>query len=186
MEKQKVSNINEKAIDVVGLASNELMTCVEIFFVRGSKMVGREHYFFDNYQTVGNVAPALPPSKDMPSDTINNKEILTQFIKQYYIGKVDLPSKIMIEEEIDDLDLIEKSLERTKFRVPQRGEKVRFIEMAKNNARITLENRTKEKEDILNTLKEMLKLDKLPRKIECFDISNLAGTFGVRWNVCGN
>ena len=51
--------------------------------------------------------------------------------------------------------------------------------MAKNNAKITLENKTKEKEDILNRLQEELGLEKLPRKIECYDISNLAGTFSV-------
>lgn len=165
-EKQKVSNINEKAIDVIGIAKNELSICIEIFFVRNSKMVGREHYFFEN------------------TNNLTKTETLSEFIKQYYINKVDLPSKIMIPEKIDDIDLIEELLSKNaerkvEFRVPLKGEKLRFIEMANNNAKITLENRTKEKEDILLKLKETLKLNKLPRKIESFDISNIAGEYIV-------
>jgi len=161
LEKQKVSNLNENSIDVIGVAANELLACIEVFFVRNSKMVGREHYFFENVTDV------------------SNKDILSEFIKQYYLDKVDLPSKIMIETEIEDMNLIEGMLGNVKFKIPQKGEKLRFIEMAKNNAQITLENKTKEKEDILNSLKKTLELKELPRKIECFDISNLAGTFGV-------
>lgn len=165
-ERQKVSNINEKAIDVIGIAKNELSICIEIFFVRNSKMIGREHYFFEN------------------SNQLTEKETLSEFIKQYYINKIDLPAKIMIPRDIDDIGLIEKLLSdkaerKVEFKVPQKGEKLRFIEMANNNAKITLENKTKEKEDIVLKLKEILNLDRLPRKIECFDISNIAGEYMV-------
>lgn len=165
-EKQKVSNINEKAIDVIGIAKNELSICIEMFFVRNSKMIGREHYFFEN------------------SNDLTENETLSEFIKQYYINKMDLPSKIMLPQEIDDVKLIEdllsnKAERKVEFKIPQKGEKLRFIEMANNNAKITLENRTKEKEDIVLQLKETLKLEKTPRKIECFDISNLAGEYMV-------
>ena len=165
-EKQKVSNLNEKAIDVIGIAKNELSICIEMFFVRNSKMIGREHYFFEN------------------SNNFTETETLSEFIKQYYINKIDLPSKIMLPQEIDDIAIIEELLSnkaerKIEFKVPQKGEKLRFIEMANNNAKITLENRTKEKEDIVLLLKEHLNLDKLPRKIECFDISNIAGQYMV-------
>jgi len=165
-EKQKVSNINEKAIDVVGIAKNKLSTCIEIFFVRNSKMVGREHYFFEN------------------TNELTKKETLSEFIKQYYINKMDLPNKIMLPEEIEDINLIEKLLsdksdKKIEFKTPQKGEKLRFIEMANNNAKITLDNRTKEKEDIVLKLKQTLNLDILPRKIESFDISNIAGDYMV-------
>ena len=165
-EKQKVSNINEKAIDVIGIAKNELSICIEIFFVRNSKMIGREHYFFEN------------------SNELTENETLSEFIKQYYINKIDLPNKIMIPQEIEDAQLIEKLLsdkadKKIEFKTPQKGEKLRFIEMANNNAKITLENRTKEKEDIVLKLKEVLNLDRLPRKIESFDISNIAGEYMV-------
>lgn len=165
-EKQKVSNINERAIDVIGVAKNELSICIEIFFVRNSKMIGREHYFFEN------------------SNELTESETLSEFIKQYYINKIDLPNKIMLPQKIEDIELIEHILSskvdrKIEFKLPQKGEKLRFIEMANNNAKITLNNRTKEKEDIVLKLKEILKLDKLPRKIECFDISNMAGDYMV-------
>ena len=165
-EKQKVSNINEKAIDVIGIYKDSLAICIEIFFVRNSKMVGREHYFFEN------------------SNELTENEALSEFIKQYYINKIDLPSKIIIPQEIEDIEAIEQLLtekveRKIEFKMPQKGEKLRFIEMANNNARITLENRNKEKEDILIQLKEMLNLDKVPKKIECFDISNISGEYMV-------
>jgi excinuclease ABC subunit C len=165
-EKQKVSNINEKAIDVIGIAKNELSICIEMFFIRNSKMIGREHYFFEN------------------SNELTEIETLTEFIKQYYINKIDLPNKIMLPEKIEDIELIEnllseKSDKKIEFKIPQKGEKLRFIEMANNNAKITLENKTKEKEDIVLKLKEILNLSNLPRKIESFDISNMAGDYMV-------
>ena len=165
-EKQKVSNINERAIDVLGIAKNELAICIEMFFVRNSKMVGREHYFFET------------------ASGLTENELLTEFIKQYYINKKDLPSKIMLPQKIEDQSALQAMLSKkinrkVEFKVPQKGEKLRFIDMANNNAKITLENRNKEKESILLEIKETLNLEKLPRKIECFDISNLAGDYIV-------
>ena len=67
---------------------------------------------------------------------------------------------------------------------PKKGEKLRFVEMAENNARVTLDNKEKDKSEILLELKEVLKMDILPRKIETFDISEyIRGIYGS-WNVC--
>ena len=90
----------------------------------------------------------------------------------------------MMQEKIEDEELIEKLLsERTnkkvEFKVPQKGEKLRFVEMAINNAKITLENKVKEKQNMVLELKQNLELEKLPRKIECYDISNLSGDYMV-------
>ncbi len=161
--KQKVSNISENNIDVIGVYKNELSACVEIFFVRGSKMIDREHYFFDEL-------------KDMET-----KEILSGFIKQYYLGKIEFPNKIMIQEEIEDKDIIQEWLtnsagRKVEIKAPQKGEKLRFVEMAENNAKITLENKSKDKFEVLNEFKEVLNLNHLPHKIETFDISNISGT----------
>lgn len=165
-QEQKVSNINEKSIDVIGVFKNEIDCVVEIFFVRNSKMIGREHYFLSN----------------MADENISN--ILSDFVKQYYLQKEELPSKIMMQEDIEDKEIIEKILteksgKKVEFKTPQKGEKLRFVEMAINNAKITLENKTKEKHDLVLGLKQALNLEKLPRKIECFDISNLAGDYMV-------
>ena len=162
-EKQKVSNITENNIDVIGLYKSELEVCIEIFFVRGSKMIGREHYFF-------------PELKDM-----ENSEILSGFIKQYYLDNPNIPNKIMLREELEDKNSIEKWLsnqlgKKVELKSPKKGEKLRFVEMAENNAKVTLENKEKDKSEILLELKQVLKLDKLPRKIETYDISNISGT----------
>lgn len=162
-EKQKVSNITENDIDVIGLSRNEVEVCIEIFFVRGSKMVGREHYFFKE----------LNDEKD--------EQILSDFVKQYYIGKGILPNKIMMKSEIEEKNIFEEWLtkeagRKVEIKTPQRGEKLRLVEMAENNAKITLDNKSKDKYDVLTELREVLNLKKMPRKIECFDISNLSGT----------
>ena len=162
-EKQKVSNISENDIDVIGLARNETKVCIEIFFVRGSKMIGREHFFLN----------------DLVDE--DSKEILSTFIKQYYINREIMPSKIMLREEIEDKEVLQELFtkqagRKVEIKTPQKGEKLRLVEMAENNAKVTLENKEKGKLEVLTELKEVLKLDKLPRKIECYDISNLSGT----------
>lgn len=165
-EKQKVSNISENNIDVIGLHKNEMTVCIEIFFIRGSKMIGREHYFFDDL-------------KDMDED-----EIVSGFIKQYYFEKKDLPGKIMMRMELQEKEAIEKFLSdkagrKVELKSPQKGEKLRFVEMAEMNSKITLENKLKDKSDLLLELRDVLELDDLPIKIESFDISNIAGNFMV-------
>ena len=165
-EKQKVSNITENNIDVIGIAKSEIEVCVEIFFVRGSKMVGREHYFFQDIREM------------------EDKEIISGFIKQYYIDGQNLPNKIMVREELEDQQAIEQWLSKeagrkVEIKSPKKGEKLRFVEMADNNAKITLENKERDRSEILVELKEILGLDKLPRKIETFDISNISGEYMV-------
>ena len=164
--KQKVSNISENSIDVIGIAKSELQVCIEIFFVRGSKMIGREHYFYNDL-------------KDM-----EDKEILSGFIKQYYLDNPNIPSKIMIREEIDDKETIEQWLstnlgKKVEIKSPKRGEKLRFVEMAEMNSKVTLENKEKDKSEILIELKNVLGMEKLPRKIETYDISNISGEYMV-------
>ena len=165
-EKQKVSNISENNIDVIGMYKNEVSVCIEIFFVRGSKMVGREHYFFDEL-------------KDMEEN-----EIISGFIKQFYQASLELPNKIMIKSELEDKEAIEnwltsKAGRKVEIKNTKKGEKLRFVEMAEMNSKITLENKVKDKTEILLELKEKLNLDKIPEKIESFDISNISGNYIV-------
>lgn len=165
-ERQKVSNISENNIDVIGLAKNEIEVCIEVFFVRGSKMIGREHFFLQGLNDE------------------SDSEILSNFIKQFYMNRPILPNKIMIKEEIEDKEILEYLLtnqieRKVEIKSPQKGEKLRLIELAEKNAKVTLENKEKDKYSILNELKQVLKLEIMPRKIECYDISNLSGTFVV-------
>lgn len=162
-KRQKVSNLSENDIDVIGIAKSKYQVCLEMFFIRNSKMIGRKHYFLANIQDE------------------EDSEILSSFIKQYYVGNPILPHKIMIKENIEDKEIIEKSLteqagRKVEIKAPQKGEKLRLVEMAENNAKITLENKEKDKTTILTELKESLSLKNMPRKIECFDISNISGT----------
>lgn len=165
-ERQKVSNISEHNIDVIGIAKGQTQVCVEIFLIRNSKMIERHHYFFEGLQDE------------------SDAEILSSFIKQYYINDVFLPNKIMIKEAIEDKEILEQLLSensshKVEIKVPQKEEKLRLVEMAENNAKITIMNKEKEKYSVVNELKEVLKLDKIPRKIEGYDISNLSGQFMV-------
>ena len=165
-EKQKVSNINENDIDVIGIARNDFEICIEIFFVRKSKMIGREHYFY----------------KELLDES--NSEIISNFIKQYYIGREILPNKIMCKYNIEDKELIEVLLtqnanRKVEIKIPQKGEKAKLVEMAENNAKITLDNKEKDNYNVVNEIKEVLNLEKAPRKIETFDISNISGEYMV-------
>ena len=162
-QRQKVSNISENDIDVIGLARKDEEACIEIFFIRNSKMVGRKHFIFKGL------------------DDEEDGEIISSFIKQYYIGKQILPNKIMIKTNIEEKDAIEMWLtevsgRKVEIKTPQKGEKLKFVEMAENNALITLKNKENEKSNILIELKQALGMEKLPRKIESYDISNLSGT----------
>lgn len=165
-KRQKVSNIGENDIDVIGIARNDTEVCIEIFFVRKSKMIGREHYFFKGLQDE------------------EKEEIISSFIKQYYIGKSELPNKVMIKQEIEDKSVLEQLLtsqaeRKVEIKTPQKGEKLRLVEMAENNAYVTLNNKDKDKHNVLTELKEVLGLDNYPRKIECYDISNISGNYIV-------
>ncbi len=165
-QRQKVSNISENSIDVIGLAKNDLLVCIEIFFVRGSKMIGKEHYFFENLEEM------------------DNEETISGFIKQYYMNNQNIPAKIMIKENLEEKEVIEQWLsdlrgKKVEIKSPQKGEKLRFVEMAENNAKVTLENRGKEETNILKELKNILQIEHLPKKIETFDISNISGEYMV-------
>ena len=163
---QKVSNISENNIDVIGLARSPYEVCIEIFFVRGSKMIGREHYFFSDL------------------NDMEDREIISGFIKQFYMNNLNFPNKIMVREVLDDEEVLENWLSticehKVEIHSTKRGKKLKFVEMAENNAKVTLDNKEQEKNNILLELKEVLKMDKLPRKIETYDISNIMGEFMV-------
>ena len=165
-QKQKVSNISENNIDVIGMAKSELEVCIEIFFVRGSKMIGREHYFFDNL------------------GDMDDGEIISGFIKQYYMDNINIPNKIMVSRELEDEEALEewlgsKTTHKVTIHSPKKGTKLRFVEMADKNSKVTLENKEKTQNSILVELKDKLQMDRLPRKIETYDISNISGEFMV-------
>ncbi len=165
-QKQKVSNISDNDIDVIGIARNDFEICVEIFYIRNSKMVGRDNFFL----------------KGLNDES--DEEIISNFIKQYYVGRTFLPNKIMIRNDFEERDLLEIWLtneagRKLEIKVPQKGEKIKLVEMAENNAQISLDNKEKSNKNVIVEMKDTLNLPKLPRKIEAFDISNISGEYMV-------
>jgi len=168
-KKQKVLSSAMEDEDIVAFAHSEDKTCIQIFFIRGGKLIGREHF--------------------MLSDTgdESTREVLTEFIKQFYSGTVFIPKEIFLQEEIDEINIIESWLtgkrgSKVYIKVPQKGEKKGLVDMVANNAIITLQNFTdkilKEKqmsEGAIEELSDILGLDSIPTRIEAFDISNIQG-----------
>jgi len=173
LEKQKVVSSNMLDQDIIGMARGVEEVCIQVFFIRSGKIVGREHFIL--------------------SDTFeeDRKEILSSFIKQFYLGTAYVPKEILIEEEIEDMDAISKWLSEKRgnkvtIRVPKRGEKSQLMEMVKKNAMDMLNQnrdrllREKEKnEKTLMRLQDILGLDEMPNRIEAYDISNISGIYSV-------
>ena len=167
-QRQKVSNISDNDIDVIGIGriDDSDNVCVQIFYIRNSKMEGRDNFFL----------------KDMVDES--DEEIISDFVKQYYNDRTFFPNKIMIRNDFDDRESVEIWLtemagRKVVIKIPQKGEKAKLVEMAENNARITLDNREKANKNLLLELKQRLCLDSLPRKIESYDISNISGQYMV-------
>ena len=165
MTRQKVDNFTENDIDVIGIAKSLDKASLEVFHIRGSKMIGGENFIF----------------KDV--DDLSDETLITNFIKQYY-NKSNVPSKIMFKNELEEGELLREFLikisgkQNIEFKIPKKGEKMRFIEMAEKNAMIGLKNKTDtiENEGLLVDLMNLLELKELPKRIESFDISNISGT----------
>lgn len=172
-EKQKIVSSASVDQDVIAFAVDQGESCVQIFFVRGGKLIGREHFLIEDIKL---------------SDS---KEILGSFIKQFYESDTLIPREIILQEEIEDMDIIEQWLSdkrgsRVKLIVPQRGEKQKLIEMVSKNAedtlRLLVEKQKNDEERTIGACKELMKILELPDipvRIEAFDISHLQGVLNV-------
>ena len=145
---------------------------VEVFFIRSGNVIGREHYKIEN-------------TKDS-----TESEIITDFIKQFYVECDFIPNEILTEYEPLESDLISDWLRQLKNRkvsllTPKRGEKSKLVAMVKLNAEKALSNykinqlKIKENSGVLELLKNTLGLDKIPARIEAYDISNISGSNNV-------
>lgn len=164
--RQKVNNFNFKTIDAIGMYRNYLETVIIVFEVRGSKLQGVKKYFLGD------------------TNEFEESEVITMFFKQYYIGQSNIANKIMVKYSFEGIETLEKMFSeemgyKVEIVVPKIGEKLRFIEMAEENAKIELENKNKNNLEMLLELKEKLNLEKLPRRIEAYDNSNISGTYLV-------
>ena len=166
MEKQFVDLVDDDLDqDVIAIAPGENEVVVIIMPIRNGKIVGRDDFLMS------------------ASQYDSSSEIMFAFIQQYYGYNRHVPKQILLDEDIDDKELLEDWLSdlrgnKVKIKVPQKGVKLRLVKMAKKNAEI-IKHQKKKMEDALIELKKYLKLEKLPRVIEGYDISNISGKFAV-------
>lgn len=172
-EEQKIVSTSLKDQDVIGLARGIEEVCIQIFFIRAGKIVGREHFLLeDSYGS-------------------ERGEILSSFIKQFYMGSAYIPKEIIIDTNINDFETVEawlsdKKESKVEITVPQRGDKVKLVEMVNKNARDMLDKYgdkflKKHRENIkaLEEIQYTLGLENLPKRIEAYDISNISGMQAV-------
>ena len=174
MQKQKIdataSDLNQ---DVIAMARAHDEACVQVFFVRNGKIVGREHFIL-----VG----VMDSSR---------ASILGSFVKQFYMEQEYIPRELIIEDEIEDSFILEewlstKKSQKVTIRVPQKGEKKNLVDMVRKNAMEYLEkfsdmNKLKYEKSLgaLEQLKDLLGLEEMPKRIESFDISNIQGVDSI-------
>ena len=171
-EKQKIFKTMEGDEDFINIEQDEKDSCIQVFFSRDGKVIGREHFIFENTANEG------------------IGEIIEDFIGSFYGGTAKIPKTIYVPQ-IDNFDLMEEYLtikrgSKVWIKVPQKGQKKEMLEMVKNNARITLEKfkdkylKDKEINRIsLLELQDLLELEECPQRIEAYDISNIQGVDSV-------
>jgi len=167
-QKQKVTNSDGEDKDIVALETDETDAVVQMFFIRGGRLIGRDHFYL----------------RVAPHDT--KAVILSSFIKQFYAGTPFIPKEVMLPEEIEDMEIIEQWLsskrsQRVYIRVPKKGTKEKLVELAAKNAGMILSqdrDRIKREEGrTIGAMKEiagLLGLENIVR-VEAFDISNISG-----------
>lgn len=172
VEKQKIFKTMEGDEDFINIEQDEKDSCIQVFFSRDGKVIGREHFIFEN----------------TANETLS--EILEEFIASFYGGTAKVPKTIYVPE-VDEVELLEEYLtikrgSKVWIKVPQKGQKKDMLEMVKNNAKITLEKfkdkylKDKEINRIsLGELQNLLGLEEWPLRIEAYDISNIQGVDSV-------
>ncbi len=159
--------------DVLGLAMGANEVIVQIFFIRAGKIVGRENYVLHD---------AIDGGK---------AEILAAFIKQFYLDNQFIPPNILLEEELSEAEILqtwlsEKRGGKVQFTVPKRGQQKELVDLVVRNAEEELLKKreraladSERLNDALAELQAALHLPRLPKRIECYDISNTQGTESV-------
>ena len=172
-EGQKVLHLTSEHLDVIAAAPSGRETWVEVFFIRQGKLIGRDHFIMEGTQD------------DEPG------KVLGAFVKQFYDATPYVPPRVLVEHPLEDAEAIEQWLRQkrqgpVRIVTPQRGEKRRLVKMVAENAAQGLEQlKIKQLADSANLdtalteLQESLSLPRPPRRIECYDISNIQGTNSV-------
>ncbi len=172
VERQKiVFNSDYLDSDVLALAREDGEACVQIFFIRGGKLIGREYFILEG------------------TDETSEADVMEQFIKQFYKESAAVPDQVMLPQEIEEARIISQWLRsrrggaKVEILVPRDGQSHELVEMAAENASETLsalraqwQADTHKQEQALGELQQALDLASPPNRIECYDISNIQGT----------
>jgi excinuclease ABC subunit C len=166
-EKQYVTG-ERGDLDIIACFTAGGMSCVQVFYVRGGRNLGNKTFFPSNPEEAG------------------DEGIISAFIPQYYLGK-QIPREIVVSHIPDEWELLQEVLSQQAGKSVQikgrvRGHRSRWLEMAVSNARLALESRLASKAGVqgrLEAVQAALKLDELPQRLECFDISHTGGELTV-------
>ena len=172
IEAQRIATTLHGEKDVIALAQNETQAYVELLSIRNNKLIGQNHFVMEGIQD------------ESP------EQIMTSFVKQYYASASYIPRLILLQHPVDEPEVLSEWLEqqrggKVELQVPQRGNKKSLVNIATENAARGLElARAKEmKAEVISAglqeLKQRLRLPKMPRRIECYDISNIQGALAV-------
>jgi excinuclease ABC subunit C len=170
---QKITTTELEERDLFGACVEGERAAVQAFSVRDGKVVAREGFLLDRL--------AEPET------------VLASTIQQYYADGRYVPREVLVPEEVPDRELLEAWLTKrrgtnVRIRIPQRGEKFRLLDLVVRNARLAFDlewkHPRKQSQEILRALQDLLELEVEPRRIECFDISNIQGADIVASMVC--
>ena len=173
LTQQKAVLGGEDDQDVIAMARGINQCCVQIFFVRGGKIVGRENYFLRG------------------TDESSRGEVLASFMKQFYLNCQFIPRNILLETELEEQEVLEQWLtdkkeSRVYLKVPKRGQAKELVELVGKNASEALARQEQEdtlrqqrSSGVLEELQQALGLPNVPERMECYDISNTQGTESV-------
>ncbi len=171
-QKQKITDTAGDDRDILAVASEREDAVVQVFFIRGGRLIGRDHFYLRIFE----------------GET--ESEILSGFIKQFYAGTPYIPAQLMLQEEIEDHELIEEWLTKKRehkvyLRVPKKGSKEKLVELAQKNAALVLgtdkERLKREEGRTIGAVKELERLLGLKGivRMEAYDISNTNGFASV-------
>jgi len=174
VEKQKVISTQNMDSDVIALARSNGEACVQIFFVRAGKLIGRDYFILEG------------------ADDEKDSEVIAQFLTQFYSRSAHIPSEVLLPEDIEEAMIIQNWLnqkkkdEKIQIRVPRKGVPKQLVEMATENAMETLrslklqwEMDTNKQSVALAELQAAFGMSNPPNRMECYDISNTQGTASV-------
>lgn len=171
-QKQKITDSSGEDRDILAVAKDAEDAVVQVFFIRGGRLIGRDHFFLRN------------------ASEASKSKILESFIKQFYAGTPFIPSELMLQEELEEKELLEQWLSKKKehrvhIKVPKKGEKEKLVELARTNAALVLntdkERLKREEGRTIGAVKEIEKILGLSGivRMEAFDISNTSGFSSV-------